>query len=190
MQFVLSPKTIKDGKAALLIDGGLPSGIHKIAKKIQSDIKAVFGAAPEIYSLDFLGKSTAEAKRAREKIEYPILILMDKSGSEKGAATSNTLTKLEESGILDLSEIRGKREVYLHKIIEKLPPEEAVPKKKGSKTGEGKVLLPKNKAAFVIANPLRPNSGAQEPDMTITKPVIEQITIVSKKVPVIEMIPC
>ncbi len=151
MQFVLSPKTIKDGKAALLIDGGLPSGIHKIAKKIQSDIKAVFGAAPEIYSLDFLGKSTAEAKRAREKIEYPILILMDKSGSEKGAATSNTITNLEESGLLDLSEIRGKREVYLHKIIENLPAEEAVPKKKGSKTGEGKVLLPKNRAAFVIA---------------------------------------
>ena len=37
MQFVLSKKNIKDGKAALLIDGGLPSGIYKIASKIQSD---------------------------------------------------------------------------------------------------------------------------------------------------------
>ncbi len=163
MQFVLSQKTIKDGKAALLIDGGLPSGIHKIATKIQSDIKAVFGVAPEIYSLDFLGKSTAEAKRAREKIEYPILILMDQSGSpkaagtgenkgaSKGSSTSNTLTNLEKSGLLDLSKVRGKREVYLHKIIEKLPAEEVGLKKKGSQTGEGKVLLPKNKAALVIA---------------------------------------
>ena len=131
MQFQLSTKIIKDGKAALLIDGGLPSGIHKIATKIQSDIKAVFGASPEVYDINELPEKVAS------KIEYPIIVLMDKKGSEKKSGkSSNTLTNLEKSGRIDLSEISGKREVYLHKVTEKLP---------------GKVLLPKNKAALLIA---------------------------------------
>ena len=131
MQFQLSTKIIKDGKAALLIDGGLPSGIYRIASKIQSDIKAVFGASPEVYDINELPEKVAS------KIEYPIIVLMDKKGSEKKSGkSSNTLTNLEKSGRIDLSVISGKREVYLHKIIEKLP---------------GKVLLPKNKAALLIA---------------------------------------
>ncbi|MBR5058272.1 MAG: glycosyl hydrolase 115 family protein, partial [Clostridiales bacterium] len=131
MQFQLSTKIIKDGKAALLIDGGLPSGIYRIAEKIQSDMKAVFGVSPEVYDINEL------PEKASSKIEYPIIVLMDKKGSEKKTGkSSNTLTNLEKSGRIDLSVISGKREVYLHKIIEKLP---------------GKVLLPKNKAALLIA---------------------------------------
>ena len=131
MQFQLSTKIIKDGKAALLIDGGLPSGIYRIASKIQSDMKAVFGASPEVYDINELPEKVAS------KIEYPIIVLMDKNGSDKKTGkSSNILTNLERSGLIGLSEISGKREVYLHKVIEKLP---------------GKVLLPKNKAALLIA---------------------------------------
>ncbi|MBO4651173.1 MAG: glycosyl hydrolase 115 family protein [Clostridiales bacterium] len=131
MQFQLSTKIIKDGKAALLIDGGLPSGIYRIAEKIQSDMKAVFGASPEVYDINEL------PEKASSKIEYPIIVLMDKNRAEKKSAkSSNILTNLERSGLIDLSVISGKREVYLHKVIEKLP---------------GKVLLPKNKAALLIA---------------------------------------
>ncbi|MBR5417965.1 MAG: glycosyl hydrolase 115 family protein [Clostridiales bacterium] len=131
MQFQLSTKVIKDGKAALLIDGGLPSGIYRIAEKIQSDMKAVFGASPEVYDINEL------PEKASSKIEYPIIVLMDKNRAEKKSAkSSNILTNLERSGLIDLSVISGKREVYLHKVIEKLP---------------GKVLLPKNKAALLIA---------------------------------------
>ena len=146
MQYELSAKNIESGKAAFVIDTGVPSGVVKITEKVRKDLLAVFGAAPEIYSLDFLGKSTREAKCARERIEFPILVSMVGSGAtgagagagtksasapaakpgakkaaSKSAGARNILTKLSESGLADTKELAGKREVYLHKVIGKIP---------------------------------------------------------------------
>lgn len=124
MQFELSSKNIKDGKIAFLIDGGAPSGIRKITEKVGKDLAAVFGAAPKIVDL-------SSSEKDLSGIAFPILVYMD----GKGATKASSVSKLEKKGLLDFSAIRGKREVYMHKVAD-LP--------------EG-LLLPGKSTAFVIA---------------------------------------
>ncbi|MBO4687084.1 MAG: glycosyl hydrolase 115 family protein [Clostridiales bacterium] len=125
MQFVLSAQKIKNGKVAFIIDAGVPGGVRKITEKVREDIRAVFGAAPQIFDLgEFSGPDAA-------KVEYPILVSL--SASKKGEPECNILTKLEESGLMCLDEVTGKREVYLHKVIGNLPVEVLLPRKKGKR---------------------------------------------------------
>ena len=105
MSFVLTAKAIKEGKVVILYDEAALSGVKKIAAKVASDIGAVFGATPAVSEWENITVGTLK------KIEYPILVGTLGCGC-------NILTEL---GIADLPEISGKREVYLHKIIENLP---------------------------------------------------------------------
>ncbi|MBO4927311.1 MAG: glycosyl hydrolase 115 family protein [Clostridiales bacterium] len=115
MSFVLTAKAIKEGKVAILYDEAALSGVKKIAAKVASDIGAVFGATPAVAAWESL------AKKDLAKIEYPIL--------------AGTLghANLDDK---ELSALAGKREVYLHKVIEKLP---------------GNSAFTKAKSAFLIA---------------------------------------
>ncbi|MBO4494304.1 MAG: glycosyl hydrolase 115 family protein [Clostridiales bacterium] len=108
MGFELSTKSIKAGKVAFVFDAGVPGGVKKITEKVRNDIKAVFGTAPDAFDAVKLTKAVAA------RIEYPIFVSM--SGC-------NILTKLEKAGLVDLSEVTGKREVYQHKIIGNFPKE-------------------------------------------------------------------
>ncbi len=121
MEFRISSKTIKEGKTVILYDDGALSGVKKIAGKVAADIGAVFGSAPKALTADDLSDDEIS------KIRYPILV---------GTVGCNILTKLETAGLLSLHDVDGKREVYRHQVIGKLP---------------GGVLFEKEMTAFVIA---------------------------------------
>ncbi|MBR5976105.1 MAG: glycosyl hydrolase 115 family protein [Clostridiales bacterium] len=132
MQFVLSTQNIKAGKAALLLDGSLPSGVRKIASRVQSDIEAVFGATIKIYDVSDI------PKKERVKIEYPILVLMDHAGSgHSPRQTCNTLTNPGKSGNSGMKELHGKREVFLHEVTSDLPGEADLPSLKSALVIDG-----------------------------------------------------
>ena len=48
MSFILSSSNIKSGKIAFIVDKDQPSGVRKIASRVASDMKAVFGYEPEV----------------------------------------------------------------------------------------------------------------------------------------------
>ena len=121
MEFRISSKTIKEGKTVILYDDGALSGVKKIAGKVAADIGAVFGSAPRALTADDLSDDEIS------KIRYPILV---------GTVGCNILTKLETAGLLCLHDVDGKREVYYHQVIGKLP---------------AGVLFEQETAAFVIA---------------------------------------
>ncbi len=108
MGFTLSKKSIKAGEVAFIYDSEIPSGVKKITEKVISDLKSVFGEAPEAYDAKKLTKAVSA------RIKYPILV---------GICGCNILTKLEKSARIDLSDVTGKREVYQHKVVEDFPQE-------------------------------------------------------------------
>lgn len=67
MGYVISAENIKTGKIAFIVDKDQPSGVRKIAGRVASDIKAVFGVEPEI--------------KASGKVECPIIVKVDPSFS-------------------------------------------------------------------------------------------------------------
>lgn len=74
------------------------SGIHKIARKVMGDVELVFGYAPQ---------ATSDRKKlGKHAVLYGTL------------NHSPMLHELEEKQLIDLSEVKGKREVYLFQVIE------------------------------------------------------------------------
>ena len=67
MSYVISTELIKSGKIAIVVDKDQPSGVRKIAGRVASDIKAVFGAEPKVVT--------------KGKIECPIVVKVDPSFS-------------------------------------------------------------------------------------------------------------
>ncbi|MCQ2503779.1 MAG: glycosyl hydrolase 115 family protein [Saccharofermentans sp.] len=67
MGFVITNEKIKSGKIAFIVDKKQPSGVFKIASRVASDIKAVFGSAPEVLNAG--------------KVECPIIVKVDSSFS-------------------------------------------------------------------------------------------------------------
>lgn len=67
MSFVISSEKIKSGKIAFIVDKSQPSGVRKIAGRVASDMKAVFGFEPEV--------------KTSGKVECPIVVVVDPSFS-------------------------------------------------------------------------------------------------------------
>ena len=67
MSYIISTEHIKSGKIAIVVDKSQPSGVRKIAGRVASDIKAVFGAEPKVVT--------------NGKIECPIVVKVDPSFS-------------------------------------------------------------------------------------------------------------
>lgn len=105
MDFILSKELLEKAQAANNFEGALFyqekeafSGVNKIAAKVMHDIELVFGVAPK-------------ACHDREKLAKHAIIY----GS---LGHSPVLDELHEKGLIDLSAIKGKREVYLLQLIE------------------------------------------------------------------------
>ena len=62
MSFVISSENIKSGKIAFILDKDQPSGVRKIAGRVASDMKAVFGVEPEV--------------KTSGKVECPIVVVV------------------------------------------------------------------------------------------------------------------
>jgi hypothetical protein len=74
------------------------SGVNKIAKKVMHDVELVFGYAPQV--------TTDRNRLAKNVVLYGTV------------DNSPMLQELEEKKKIDLSEINGKREVYLFQVID------------------------------------------------------------------------
>lgn len=74
------------------------SGVNKIAKKVMHDVELVFGIAPQV--------TTDRNKLGKTAVFYGTV------------DHSPILKELEEKKMIDLSEIKGKREVYLFQVID------------------------------------------------------------------------
>lgn len=74
------------------------SGVNKIARKVMHDIELVFGYAPQA--------TTDKNQLGKNAILYGTV------------NNSPILSELEEKGLIDLSEIKGKREVFLFQVID------------------------------------------------------------------------
>ena len=94
MGFSISAGKIKKGEIQFLCDEEEWSGVRKIAGRVCSDIKAVFGAEPKL---------TEAGSEGRQPVMPIIFGTIGKSG---------LLDKLEQEGVADFSAVRGKRECY------------------------------------------------------------------------------
>ncbi|MCR5527986.1 MAG: glycosyl hydrolase 115 family protein [Saccharofermentans sp.] len=67
MSYIISTELIKSGKIAIVVDKDQPSGVRKIAGRVASDMKAVFGFEPKV--------------KTSGKVECPIVVVVDPSFS-------------------------------------------------------------------------------------------------------------
>ncbi len=89
-------------------------GVQRIAEKVAKDIKAVCGLLPQIVVQDVLPKEQASAESGMKALED----FFDKSVIFVGTlGNSETLEYLGDFGVLDVPQIRGKREVYSISVI-------------------------------------------------------------------------
>ncbi|NLJ96001.1 MAG: alpha-glucuronidase, partial [Clostridiales bacterium] len=96
MKFQISQEMLKNGSFFYREDEAF-SGVNKIASKVMHDVELVFGCAPH---------ATNERKD------------LGKCAVIYGTVDrSPILDELEEKKLIDLSKVRGKREVYLFQVI-------------------------------------------------------------------------
>lgn len=99
MSFIISKQMLGDSTAGSLFyqEKEAFSGVHKIAAKVMHDVELVFGTAPRATSdIGELGKH---------------VVLYGTVGR------SPMLSELAEKKLIDLSEVEGKREVYLFQVV-------------------------------------------------------------------------
>ena len=97
MEFIINKESLQE--PLFYREGQAFSGVNKIVGRVAGDIEQVFGQAP-ITSTDRSSLS-----------KYPIL--------HGTVGRSPLLAELDEKKLIDLSEIRGKREVYLLQVVDK-----------------------------------------------------------------------
>ncbi|MBR7020984.1 MAG: glycosyl hydrolase 115 family protein [Lachnospiraceae bacterium] len=105
MEYKISTENIRSGKNAFVYGEGEWSGVLKIADRVADDMKAVFGRKPEL---------TAAAEAA-EKTAITMPVLFGTVGK------SALIASLGAAGIIDLSEVEGKREVYSFTLVKNCP---------------------------------------------------------------------
>ncbi|MBP5463252.1 MAG: hypothetical protein J6Y20_14175, partial [Lachnospiraceae bacterium] len=105
MEYKISTENIRSGKNAFVYGEGEWSGVLKIADRVADDMKAVFGRKPEL---------TAAAEAA-EKTAITMPVLFGTVGK------SALIASLGAAGIIDLSEVEGKREVYSFTLVRNCP---------------------------------------------------------------------
>ncbi|MBP5460981.1 MAG: glycosyl hydrolase 115 family protein, partial [Lachnospiraceae bacterium] len=104
MAYTISVKAIRTGGNALMYGDGEWSGVLRIAERVASDMKAVFGRKPEL-----LSAAAAELS----SVSMPVLF-----GT---VGKSALIAALGEAGVIDLREIAGKREVYSFTLVKNCP---------------------------------------------------------------------
>lgn len=86
MSFVISKVLLKSGKIAIVYDKDALSGVKKIASKLSSDIKAVFGYEPEV---------SENHKNHKNNQDYQVRIFVGTDSSSEGIENKRECFKLE-----------------------------------------------------------------------------------------------
>lgn len=99
MEFVINQEMLaaSDGQSLFYQEKEAFSGVNKIASKVMHDVELVFGYPPQA--------TTDRKKLGKNAVLYGTV------------NHSPVLQELEENKMIDLSEIKGKREVYLFQVI-------------------------------------------------------------------------
>ncbi|MBR6486228.1 MAG: glycosyl hydrolase 115 family protein, partial [Lachnospiraceae bacterium] len=98
MEFVFNRYNIQEKKLAFVYEEEALSGVKKIADKVRNDIKLVFSEMP----------SRIEHGK-EEGLAYPVIF-----GT---IGHSHILDELNEKGLIRLSDIKGRREVYSFSLV-------------------------------------------------------------------------
>ena len=113
MDFRITAGAIRKGSVAFVSGAGEWSGVNKIAGRVSDDMKAVFGAQPKVY----------EAAEITDAVTLPVLY-----GT---IGKSKLIDGLEKAGVIDLSDVKGNREVFTIAVLKDVP-KKAVNKGQGS----------------------------------------------------------
>ena len=101
--------------ASFILESTALPGVRKIAEKVAKDVKAVCGSMPQIVEQEVIPKAVS-AEGSMNVLED----FFDKDVVFVGTlGYSDTLDCLAEFGVFDVSQLRGKREVYRISIIGK-----------------------------------------------------------------------
>ncbi|MCR5356048.1 MAG: glycosyl hydrolase 115 family protein [Lachnospiraceae bacterium] len=109
MGFILSGNTIDEKDVAFIYEEEALSGVKKIADKVRGDIELVFSSKPLRIDLK-AGEGIADLHSDEVPLGYPVIF-----GT---AGHSRLLESLDKEGLISLSAIRGKREVYSVSVLE------------------------------------------------------------------------
>ncbi len=113
MEFKITAGAIRKGSVAFVCGEGEWSGVKKIAGRVSDDMKAVFGSRPEVL----------ESAELSENVTMPILF-----GT---VGKSKLIDSLAKAGVIDLSEVKDRREVFTIAVVKDVP-KKAVNKGQGS----------------------------------------------------------
>ncbi len=109
MEYRINLNRLEEGRIAFLHDDKAYSGVIKTAGKVAKDIEHVFGARPDVICAD---REDINASFIKDDgvTDQPVIF-----GT---AGCSPILDELDGRGLIKLSEIRGKREVYSFSLVE------------------------------------------------------------------------
>lgn len=114
MDFSISKHNISRGAVAFIGSADEWSGVMKIAGRVSEDMKAVFGAQPQVLA----------GAEGTEAVTLPVLF-----GT---AGKSKLIANLGKAGLIDLKTIEGKREVFTFAVLKDVPKKAAFGKGDGA----------------------------------------------------------
>ena len=109
MEYRINLNRLEEGRIVFLHDDKAYSGVIKTADKVARDIEHVFGARPDVICADGEDVNTSFI-RDDGTADQPVIF-----GT---AGCSAILDELDKRGLIKLSGIRGKREVYSFSLVE------------------------------------------------------------------------
>ncbi len=109
MGFVLNRNNVENNKVSFLYEEEALIGVKRIADKVRKDVSLVFGAMPKCVPVK--GEAGLNELAEQGKIpEFPVIF-----GT---LGSSPLIDELADRKLINLEEIRGKREVYLFAVVE------------------------------------------------------------------------
>ena len=109
MEYRINRSEIEEGRIAFLSEDTAYSGVKKIASGVLRDIEHVFGTRPK--TVPCAGENWQECLETEER-------MTDKPVIFGTVGRSAILDELDKKGLIKLSDLKGKREVYSFTVVE------------------------------------------------------------------------
>ena len=109
MEYLINRQKIEEGRICFIYEDTALSGVKRIADKVRADVSHVFDARPEAVECEGSGglKTITEAGAVRD---FPVIF-----GT---AGSSRLLEELDDSDLIRLKDIEGRRETYSFTVVE------------------------------------------------------------------------
>ena len=118
MEFVLSKEIIKENLLAIITEQAGHEGVKCVSDWLVRDIGNVFGAKPdtgEIVADELLSDSASEVEARSKMVDAALIDVLPIicASADKGYLAQG----LADRGVIDLNDIKGKRESYIFKVV-------------------------------------------------------------------------